>query len=74
MGHHMRTEILHWSCLNKITKDIIVRYKNMAGFYAPYVPGWDTHGLPIEQQLTKLGHDRKVCQSMSGVIWRKILL
>lgn len=39
--------------LNKIIKDIIVRYKTMQGFYAPYVPGWDTHGLPIEQALTK---------------------
>lgn len=33
--------------LNKISKDIIVRYKNMNGYYAPYVPGWDTHGLPV---------------------------
>ncbi len=39
--------------LNKILKDIIVRYKMMAGFYAPYVPGWDCHGLPIELQLMK---------------------
>ena len=31
----------------------------MQGFYAPYVPGWDTHGLPIEQALTKKGVDRK---------------
>lgn len=38
--------------LNKILKDIIVRYKNMSGYYAPYIPGWDTHGLPIEQALT----------------------
>ena len=45
--------------LNKIIKDIIVRYKTMQGFYAPYVPGWDTHGLPIEQALTKKGVDRK---------------
>ncbi|MBO8162284.1 MAG: isoleucine--tRNA ligase [Brevibacillus sp.] len=37
--------------LNKILKDIIVRYKSMAGFHAPYVPGWDTHGLPIEQAI-----------------------
>lgn len=45
--------------LNKILKDIIVRYKNLAGFYAPYVPGWDTHGLPIEQQaIKKLGINR----------------
>ncbi len=39
--------------LNKILKDIIVRYKSMQGFYAPYIPGWDTHGLPIETALTK---------------------
>ena len=45
--------------LNTISKDIIVRYKNMNGYYAPYVPGWDTHGLPVEQQLAKKGVDRK---------------
>ncbi|OGR89915.1 MAG: hypothetical protein A2992_00850 [Elusimicrobia bacterium RIFCSPLOWO2_01_FULL_59_12] len=39
--------------LNKILKDIIVRFKTMAGYYAPYVPGWDCHGLPIELQLMK---------------------
>jgi isoleucyl-tRNA synthetase len=39
--------------LNKILKDFVVRYKNMAGFLAPYTPGWDTHGLPIENALTK---------------------
>ena len=37
--------------LNKVLKDFIVRYKSMAGFHAPYIPGWDTHGLPIEQAL-----------------------
>lgn len=36
------------TALNKVLKDFIVRYKNMAGFKAPYVPGWDTHGLPTE--------------------------
>ena len=45
--------------LNKIIKDFIVRYKTMQGYYAPFVPGWDTHGLPIEQALTKKGVDRK---------------
>ncbi|WP_179395274.1 isoleucine--tRNA ligase [Lacticaseibacillus absianus] len=45
--------------LNKVSKDIIVRYKSMNGFRAPYVPGWDTHGLPIEQQLAKKGVKRK---------------
>ncbi|MCK5656054.1 MAG: class I tRNA ligase family protein, partial [Candidatus Aureabacteria bacterium] len=39
--------------LNKILKDIIVKYKNMRGFDAPYVPGWDCHGLPVEHQLFK---------------------
>ncbi|MGL4335649.1 MAG: isoleucine--tRNA ligase [Turicibacter sp.] len=37
--------------LNKILKDMVVRYKNMDGFYSPFIPGWDTHGLPIEQAL-----------------------
>ena len=45
--------------LNKISKDFIVRSKSMMGFRSPYVPGWDTHGLPIEQQLKKAGVDRK---------------
>ncbi|NMG76992.1 isoleucine--tRNA ligase [Aromatoleum diolicum] len=39
--------------VNKILKDIIVRSKTMAGFDAPYVPGWDCHGLPIEHQIEK---------------------
>ncbi|MGP7817584.1 isoleucine--tRNA ligase [Niallia sp. 01092] len=45
--------------LNKILKDFIIRYKSMTGFNAPYVPGWDTHGLPIEQALTNKGVKRK---------------
>lgn len=49
MGHAM----------NKISKDFIVRSKSMMEFRTPYVPGWDTHGLPIEQQLKKAGVDRK---------------
>ncbi|KUO52463.1 MAG: isoleucine--tRNA ligase [Desulfitibacter sp. BRH_c19] len=45
--------------LNKILKDFIVKYYSMSGYDAPYVPGWDTHGLPIEQQAIKnLGLDR----------------
>jgi isoleucyl-tRNA synthetase len=39
--------------LNKILKDMIVKSKSMAGHYAPYVPGWDCHGLPIETQVEK---------------------
>ncbi|WP_411334966.1 isoleucine--tRNA ligase [Metabacillus indicus] len=39
--------------LNKVLKDFIVRYKSISGYNAPYVPGWDTHGLPIETALTK---------------------
>lgn len=45
--------------LNKISKDIIIRSKSMSGFRSPYVPGWDTHGLPIEQVLTNKGIKRK---------------
>lgn len=45
--------------LNRLLKDFIVRYKNMAGFYTPFVFGWDTHGLPIENQVTKQGVNRK---------------
>lgn len=39
--------------LNKILKDFIVRYKNFSGFYSPFIPGWDTHGLPIEIAMLK---------------------
>lgn len=55
--------------LNKTLKDIINRFKSMTGYHAPYVPGWDTHGLPIEQELTKKGVDRK---SMSVAEFRKL--
>ncbi|MCC8192500.1 MAG: isoleucine--tRNA ligase [Ruminococcus sp.] len=41
------------TALNKVLKDIIVKYKNMSGYCAPYVPGWDTHGLPIELKAMK---------------------
>ncbi len=44
--------------LNKILKDIIVKHKTMMGFKAPYVPGWDCHGLPIELQVTRELGDR----------------
>lgn len=42
------------TALNKILKDIIVKYKSLQGFEAPYVPGWDTHGLPIEHAAIKI--------------------
>ncbi|PXW92597.1 isoleucyl-tRNA synthetase [Streptohalobacillus salinus] len=45
--------------LNKVLKDFIVKFKSMSGFQAPYVPGWDTHGLPIENALQKKKVDRK---------------
>jgi isoleucyl-tRNA synthetase len=49
------------TALNKILKDLIVKSKSMAGYYAPYVPGWDCHGLPIETQVEKeLGGKDKV--------------
>lgn len=46
-------EIHLGTALNKTLKDFIVKYKNMSGFCAPYVPGWDTHGLPIELKAMK---------------------
>ncbi|MDD6189355.1 MAG: isoleucine--tRNA ligase [Clostridiales bacterium] len=48
------------TALNKCLKDFIVRYKNMSGFRAPYVPGWDNHGMPIESAIIKQNKlDRK---------------
>ena len=45
--------------INKVLKDIIIKYKTLRGFQAPYVPGWDTHGLPIEHAAIKnLGLNR----------------
>src|SRR3989339_552898 len=48
------------TALNKILKDIVVKFKTMQGFYSPYIPGWDCHGLPIEHKvLTELGPKAK---------------
>ncbi len=59
--------------VNKILKDIIVRSKTLAGFDAPYVPGWDCHGLPIEHQIEKkhgknlpASEVRKLCRAFAG--------
>ncbi|MDH4193962.1 MAG: isoleucine--tRNA ligase [Nitrospirota bacterium] len=56
--------------LNKILKDIIIKSKTMAGFQAPYIPGWDCHGLPIEHQVTKLLGPKK--KELSSVELRKL--
>ena len=45
--------------LNKVLKDMINRHKSMTGYHVNYIPGWDTHGLPIEQALTNKGVKRK---------------
>ena len=56
--------------VNKVLKDIITRSKTLAGFDAPYVPGWDCHGLPIEQKVeAKVG---KVGQKVSATEFRKL--
>ncbi len=59
--------------VNKILKDIIVRARTLAGFDAPYVPGWDCHGLPIEHQIEKLhgkhlpaDHVRELCRAYAS--------
>lgn len=55
--------------LNKVLKDMIVKFKSMDGYDAPYIPGWDTHGLPIEQRAIKdLGLNR---HKVSVVDFRK---
>ena len=62
------------TALNKVLKDIIIKYKNMTGYKAPYIPGWDTHGLPIElKAMKKVGVEninsaldlRKVCKEFA---------
>ncbi len=55
--------------MNKILKDFINRYKMMSGYDVNYIPGWDTHGLPIEQAVTNSGVDRK---HMSKVEFREL--
>src|SRR6266850_299013 len=59
--------------VNKILKDIVVKSKTLAGFDAPYVPGWDCHGLPIEHQVEKLhgknipaAQFRKLCREYAA--------
>ena len=60
------------TALNKILKDIIVRSRQMSGFDAPYVPGWDCHGLPIEHNVDKeLKKEKKNKEAMSQVEIRK---
>ena len=48
--------------LNKSLKDFVVRYKAMCGYYTPFIPGWDTHGLPIENAVIKSGVNRKTTE------------
>ncbi|MBP3892388.1 MAG: isoleucine--tRNA ligase [Solobacterium sp.] len=47
------------TAMNRVMKDFIVRSHAMSGYYTPFFPGWDTHGLPIENAIQKLGVDRK---------------
>lgn len=56
------------TAMNRVIKDFIVRSHAMSGCYTPFFPGWDTHGLPIENAIQKLGVDRK---SMSPAEFRK---
>ncbi len=65
------------TALNKVLKDIIVRYKNMTGFKAPYVPGWDTHGLPTELKARKkagVGNSTTISDSKLRKICREFAL
>ena len=56
---------------NKILKDFIVKYKSMRGFYAPYVPGWDCHGLPIENKVEEQLGEEKMAK-IDTATFRKI--
>jgi len=47
-------------CVNKILKDIVVKYKNLSGRLCDYIPGWDCHGLPIEQAVEKRLKEKKI--------------
>lgn len=79
MGHGRPRYVLHdgppyangrihiGHALNKILKDIIVKSKTMAGFHAPYVPGWDCHGLPIEHQVMKELGEKKQYLGVSEI-------
>src|SRR5438876_1086336 len=59
--------------LNKILKDLVVKTKSMAGHYAPYVPGWDCHGLPIETQVeNELGGKGKVPPAEFRMLCRQL--
>jgi isoleucyl-tRNA synthetase len=53
--------------LNKILKDLIVKARSMAGFHAPYIPGWDTHGLPIELAVERELKDKRAGMSAADV-------
>ena len=57
---YANNEIHAGHALNKILKDMIIRYHNLIGNDVPYTPGWDCHGLPIELCVTKSGVDRRV--------------
>src|SRR5262245_33044332 len=48
------------TALNKVLKDTVNRYKSMRGFRTPYVPGWDCHGLPIEQKVSREIQEKKL--------------
>jgi isoleucyl-tRNA synthetase len=55
------------TALNKILKDVIVKYKTMRGFRVPYVPGWDCHGQPIEYKVKKdLSFRRRSCANVAA--------
>ena len=44
--------------MNKVLKDLVVKFNRMSGKHSPFVPGWDCHGLPIELKVTKLHEDK----------------
>ncbi|MDR2772291.1 MAG: class I tRNA ligase family protein, partial [Elusimicrobiota bacterium] len=67
------------TALNRVLKDLIIKYRSMSGFYVPYTPGWDCHGLPIEQialkelKTDKNKVDRKVFRKQAADFAKKFV-
>lgn len=57
------------TALNKILKDVVVKYRSLRGFYSPYKPGWDCHGMPIEHQV--FTNEKKHKNEVDVSIFRK---
>ena len=60
--------------LNKVLKDMIVKHRSMAGFDSPYVPGWDTHGLPINSRLSSIWASTAIRPTSSNSVISAVIM